>query len=397
MILTVSTEGAIIAILACVLVLCLFFAILWLLSRWRGASEQDACTCTNNRSTACEHNTPAKGGLFSSFQGRTKTVRVLPGTLSKVWPFSGSSTVTALTLSKVPTESSADRLFLRDEQTAGAPPVLHIFFGFGANYYGTANELLTCNNDVRAIYSVWSQHITKGAPSSACRSFLLSDTPGTASSLQPTRANWMRTVSDIQTLANTQHANGGRTEILYMSSSHGFFQRTTNPDELDGMAECFVATDGLVWDYEIAETFLRPLPSSVHLCAIFDSCNSGSVMNLPWMYNRLSDSCNQDSKNTSLQASVWAISGCRDEQTSAAGRTARDLSVLTFHMVQVLVSAFTNAPMNTSTTTNNTSTPMSMLVSDVYLALLLSLLRKHENQIPLLTTSHSRLTTVPLF
>lgn len=269
--------------------------------------------------------------------------------------------------------------------------VLQIFVGFGANYYGTSNELLTCNNDVRAVHTFWKQSIAN--PTGKQAEFILSDEPGTRSEAKPTRQNWLTTIARVQQLAHEQDQAGGCTEVLYMSSSHGFFQKSSNPDELDGTSECFVTAEGsqtgLVWDYEIAQQFLQPLPASVHVLAIFDSCNSGSVMNLPWMYNRLSKSCNQDSHNTGIRASVWAISGCRDEQTSAAGSTSHALSVLTAHLLPLLSLVF-------RTVASGTTLP-AITVATFYLQLLISLRKRNEHQIPLLTVSHQRLVDLPFY
>jgi metacaspase-1 len=41
---------------------------------------------------------------------------------------------------------------------------------------------------------------------------------------------------------------------------------------------------GEIIDDELHELIVRPLPAGVRLTAVFDSCHSGSVMDLPWSY-----------------------------------------------------------------------------------------------------------------
>src|SRR4029079_1860530 len=69
---------------------------------------------------------------------------------------------------------------------------------------------------------------------------------------------------------------------------------------------------------------------------ILDSCNSGSAANLPWTLNPLSSTVNQTSQHIMLENNVMLISGCRDEQTSAAGQGPADLSECSRVLIETL-------------------------------------------------------------
>jgi hypothetical protein len=58
--------------------------------------------------------------------------------------------------------------------------------------------------------------------------------------------------------------------------------------------------------------------------------------NLPWTFNPLSWTVNQTSQHTSIIQNVVMFSGCRDEQTSAAGPTRNDLSQCTRVLIETL-------------------------------------------------------------
>lgn len=268
--------------------------------------------------------------------------------------------------------------------------VLQIFIGFGVNYYSDArNYLPTCVNDMKAGRRWWFQNAVQTNPSGIKlgwkqREFHVTDdrgaleyVPGAPPIIRriPTLENWRNTLNDVLQLARQQHSVGGKTEIMLMSSSHGSFQKSMRDDELDGSSECIVCLDGFYWDHQFMSEFLAFLPASVHMLSIFDSCNSGTVMNLPWMYNRLSRSCNQMSRAISLEASVWCFSGSMDSETSAAGADASDLSVLTKHMLQTVMSP----------------SALSNPIIVGYLKLLGNLRQRSESQTPLLSVSHTSL------
>ena len=75
---------------------------------------------------------------------------------------------------------------------------------------------------------------------------------------------------------------------LLHHAGHGGSKRDTSGDEADGMDETILPLDfqraGEILDDELHAILVRPLVRGVRLTAIFDSCHSGSVMDLPFSY-----------------------------------------------------------------------------------------------------------------
>jgi len=90
-----------------------------------------------------------------------------------------------------------------------------------------------------------------------------------------------------------------------------------------------VLQDGPFWDVEFYTNLEKMLPANCRHMAFFDSCMSGTMSNLPWLFNILSKSFNQSSILFSAPAVCHAISGCQNSQTSSAGYGDTGLSALT--------------------------------------------------------------------
>lgn len=173
----------------------------------------------------------------------------------------------------------------------------------GINYIGTPNELFGCINDVNAI----KERITKEGFSNIN---IITD----LTSKKPTRSNIL---DEFKLLLSTSRTN----DLLFFSySGHGLYTIDRNRDETDGRDEMIVTCDFQnILDDELKiliQTYLKP---GVTLFAMFDSCFSGSVLDLKYQYL---DSLNYDDytendKQLETPGSVFMISGCTDKQTSA--------------------------------------------------------------------------------
>ncbi|KAL3724061.1 hypothetical protein ACJRO7_036130 [Eucalyptus globulus] len=77
--------------------------------------------------------------------------------------------------------------------------------------------------------------------------------------------------------------------VVFFFSGHGLRHPESDGDELDGFNEsiCPVdfTTEGVILDNEINSTIVRPLPKGVTLHALVDSCHSGTVLDLSYVYN----------------------------------------------------------------------------------------------------------------
>lgn len=173
----------------------------------------------------------------------------------------------------------------------------------GINYTGTKDELSGCINDVN---NIKNRLITKG--------FNNIETMTDLTSKKPTRENILNGLTNL--LVNSQAG-----DLLFFSySGHGTYIIDKNNDENTGYDQCIYPIDtNIIVDDEIKNIILKNLKSNVTLCAIFDSCFSGSVLDLRYQYM---DSLNYDKfteneKESETLGNVFMISGCSDYQTSA--------------------------------------------------------------------------------
>jgi len=177
----------------------------------------------------------------------------------------------------------------------------------GINYFGTDAELAGCVNDIEDV----EKYV--GGAGFEKYAVLLEDTDAL-----PTRAG-------ILDAMKTFAARPDSYKYVHFSG-HGSQLKDTNRDEIDGMDECICPLDidwgapdnNFIRDDELYKTLVKPLPASCKLVAVFDSCHSGSALDLPF---RCSDNGAIVRENASRPvADVIFISGCRDNQTSADAR-----------------------------------------------------------------------------
>lgn len=76
---------------------------------------------------------------------------------------------------------------------------------------------------------------------------------------------------------------------MFYFSGHGLRQPDFYEDELDGFDETICPvdfkTEGMILDNEINDSIVRPLKKGVTLHAIIDACHSGTILDLPYVYN----------------------------------------------------------------------------------------------------------------
>ena len=173
----------------------------------------------------------------------------------------------------------------------------------GINYTGTINELYGCINDVNSI----KERITANG-------FTNINTITDLTNKKPTRDNILLEFKNL--LINSQAGD----LLLFFYSGHGSYTLDKNKDEQDRYDELIVSSDlkGIV-DDELKLIIQQNLKQGVTLFALFDSCFSGSVLDLRYQYL---DSLNYDkytenNKEEITIGNVFMISGCTDNQTSA--------------------------------------------------------------------------------
>lgn len=78
--------------------------------------------------------------------------------------------------------------------------------------------------------------------------------------------------------------------LVFYFSGHGLRQLEFAGDEIDGFDEAICPldfeTEGLILDNDINRIIVQPLKEYVRLHAIIDACHSGTVLDLPHVYDR---------------------------------------------------------------------------------------------------------------
>jgi hypothetical protein len=190
-----------------------------------------------------------------------------------------------------------------------APIATKYAFLVGINYKGTSSELRGCINDVHNM----SAALVKYFRYDPANIVVITDETDT----KPTHANIL---AGLKTLCT--HA--GATQVFFHYSGHGSYQRDRNGDESDGQDECICPLDyeqsGFIVDDDLYALLDANLAPSCRFTGIFDSCFSGTVLDLPYRYvqKRGGEYERTEPRSKSLESrTVIEFSGCTDRQTSA--------------------------------------------------------------------------------
>lgn len=173
----------------------------------------------------------------------------------------------------------------------------------GINYIGTSYELSGCINDVEAIENRLKETGFKD---------LVKITDNTT--VKPTKSEILNAFTNLL-------RSGKKGDLLcFCYSGHGSSILDRSGDETDGRDESIVSLDlNIVTDDDLKAIIQKELKEDVTLLGIFDSCFSGSVLDLKYVYN---DSMNLDKyteydKNIETNGNVICLSSSMDSQTSA--------------------------------------------------------------------------------
>ncbi|KAI0746263.1 caspase domain-containing protein [Daedaleopsis nitida] len=184
----------------------------------------------------------------------------------------------------------------------------------GINYKGQPNELFGCVNDARNV-----RNFLRRRGYSKDDIVMLTDDATDARS-RPTRANIL---DAMHWLVKGAQPNDS---LVFHYSGHGGQVKDRNGDEMDGYDEVIFPLDykraGYIVDDLMHSIMVKSLPRGCRLTALFDSCHSGSVLDLPYLYSsdgRVKGSQVKEKWVTSkaTPADVISWSGCKDSQTSA--------------------------------------------------------------------------------
>ncbi|KAJ5135033.1 uncharacterized protein N7515_004311 [Penicillium bovifimosum] len=148
----------------------------------------------------------------------------------------------------------------------------------GINYTGQPNALKGCINDVTNMSNFLSQRFGYKREDMV----ILTDDQTNPLSI-PTKANILRA---MQWLVKDAQPNDS---LFIHFSGHGGRTPDLDGDEEDGFDDVIYPVDyrvaGHIVDDDMHAIMVRPLRPGVRLTAIFDSCHSGTALDLPYIYS----------------------------------------------------------------------------------------------------------------
>lgn len=148
----------------------------------------------------------------------------------------------------------------------------------GINYFGQRGQLRGCINDVKNMSTYLNEFFGYAREDMV----ILTDDQQNPMS-QPTKANILRA---MHWLVKDAQPNDS---LFFHYSGHGGQTPDLDGDEDDGYDEVIYPVDfrvqGHIVDDQMHDVMVKPLQPGVRLTAIFDSCHSGSALDLPYIYS----------------------------------------------------------------------------------------------------------------
>ena len=207
----------------------------------------------------------------------------------------------------------------------------------GINYKNTVNELYGCINDANNIKALLNQKYGYNN-----LTLLTDDTDK-----KPTKQN---IIDELTKLLRNSIAGDS---LCFFFSGHGIYSTDLNDDELDGNDEFIVPIDSTsvstsILDDELHKIIQDNLKPGVKFFALFDTCHSGSMLDLKYTYTDFNN-VTINNKVTETVGQVFMISGCADDQTSTDAvfvtkKTLINTGVMTYFFLRSIEQEGTNVP-----------------------------------------------------
>jgi len=174
----------------------------------------------------------------------------------------------------------------------------------GCNYINTPYRLYGCINDVNNLNSILTSKYKFN------KTAILTDNTTT----KPTKTNILNNFKNLLINAKT-----GDT-LFFCFSGHGSQTYDFSGDEKDKLDELIISGDlKYIIDDDFNNLLVSHMKDNVKLFLLFDSCHSGSMLDLKYQYLDTSDlnKTTVNSNANNIKGTVVMISGCMDAQTSA--------------------------------------------------------------------------------
>jgi hypothetical protein len=212
----------------------------------------------------------------------------------------------------------------------------------GVNYWGTPLQLNACHRDVynmsnmlRNFFNVKDiTELTENDPSNK--------------NLLPTKDNILRHMGEILRKMRTGD------ELFVYYSGHGSYMTNAKSEEKDKRDELLCPLDcqshpsgfGYIVDDTILHMFQHTPASGLNICFIIDACHSGTICDLPYVYNGLTVDAEITTKNKTMRNRIINISSCRDCEVSYENQVMNQ-GIFTGSFVRYLVNILNNQTIQT--------------------------------------------------
>lgn len=208
----------------------------------------------------------------------------------------------------------------------------------GINYEGTDYALYGCINDAYNYQQLLKEKY------GYTDFIMLTD----KTAIKPTRNNILQQVKQV--LINSTYGDS----IFIAYSGHGTWTYDYNGDETDRRDEVIVPLDfDCIVDDELNALFTNYSKEGVNVYCIFDSCFSGTLLDLKYLFNisngKSMPIINNSNVNRAIKSNVITISGCKDDQTSVDAYIA-DTKTFAGALTLAFIETVNNCP-NTKTIT----------------------------------------------
>jgi hypothetical protein len=214
----------------------------------------------------------------------------------------------------------------------------------GINYIGTVNELNGCIKDSKDIKSLLeSRYNFKNLA-------YLTDTEQN----KPTDANIKLSISQLVSTAHSALETLDEVELVFYYSGHGASIPDRSGDETDRKDETICPLDGgLIVDDDLLKLLVLPLrdlalanpTKTIHLFTMFDSCHSGSILDLNNVYDMASNQWKSFSRKPVTPIAnnfhLVSLSGCQD------GEYSTDLGTQGGALTQTVLKILQQKPLST--------------------------------------------------
>jgi len=198
----------------------------------------------------------------------------------------------------------------------------------GIDYKGTPFELKSCVRDAETMRLCFIHFFDIPEENIIC----LRETDEDVTK-HPTKENILQWIKKITSQCCKND------EFILTYSGHGFYLKNERSEEKDKRDEVLCPLDCFDKGYIIDNTLLEYLKNTrengVKISVITDACHSGTICDLPYVYDGMTTTEEQMSNNQNLKNLILSICSCKDSQQSFENRIV-NRGVMTHSLIKLL-------------------------------------------------------------